>query len=66
MSEKRIAELEGVLDATKREHELFRERANARLDQLRLVIDQEERENGAQVGTVGCPAFLPPLQQYTN
>lgn len=42
-------ELEFDLHELEREHELFKSRAESRLEILRLAFEQEERENAAQV-----------------
>lgn len=49
IAEERITELDGFIAATEKEHALFRDRADARLDQLRLALEQEERESDVQV-----------------
>jgi len=52
-----IAELEGVVERSEREHRLLRERMEARLEHLRLAMEEEERENGSQVRSANsaCP-----------
>lgn len=46
---KKVAELEGVIDRTDREHALFRERTELRLERLRVAVEEEDEENGSQV-----------------
>lgn len=56
VAQDKIAELEAVIERSKREHDLLRERTEGRLELLRSVMEQEEQENGSQVcgGWVGC------------
>ncbi|CAM9130957.1 unnamed protein product [Hapterophycus canaliculatus] len=45
----RISELEGAMEDSRREHETFRERTEMRLESLKLAVEEEELEEGAQV-----------------
>lgn len=45
----KVAELEGVVDKADREHALVRERTEERLERLKLVVEEEEQEDGLQV-----------------
>lgn len=48
-AERRVAHLEGVLEAAELKHVLFREGVEGRLEELKTSIEEEERESGAQV-----------------
>ena len=48
-----VAKLEGVTERADREHTLFRERTEGRLEQLRLAAE-EARENAFQVCVRAC------------
>ncbi|CAM9928424.1 unnamed protein product [Scytosiphon promiscuus] len=45
----RISELEGAMEQSRREHESFRERTERKLESLKLAVEEEEQEQGAQV-----------------
>ncbi len=51
----KIAELEGAVETAEREHRSLRERMEARLERLRLSMEEEERENGSQVRQANSP-----------
>lgn len=48
-AEERVAELEEVIAESARQHELFRERGEARLEMLKRAFVQEQEEGGAHV-----------------
>lgn len=60
-AEGRVAELEEVIAQSERQHALFRERGEARLETLKLAFAQEQEEGGAHVRTVyvGAVTFDP-------
>lgn len=46
---KRSSSLEEAVEESKRVHALFRDRADSRLENLRVVVEEEEKEHGVQV-----------------
>lgn len=48
-SRRKIVELESAATTANREHTLFKERTEERLERLRIAVEDEERENGSQV-----------------
>lgn len=51
----KMAELEGVIEKSEREHDLLRQRLEGRLERLRLAMEEEEQENSSQVcGILAC------------
>ena len=51
LAERRVAELEEVVAESERQHELARERGEARLETLKRAFAQEQEEGGAHVRT---------------
>lgn len=58
----KVSELEGAMEASQRAHDSFRERTELRLENLRLAVEDEELEQGAQVHT----ASIHPLFFYSS
>lgn len=46
---RKILELEGAMEKSRTEHQSFRERTERRLESLKLAVEEEELEQGAQV-----------------
>lgn len=56
----RVVELEEAISAVKSEHVLFRERAESRLEILKLAFEQEEKEDATQVIDTFAKSTLSP------
>lgn len=54
VAREKVSELKGAMEEAEGVHVLFRERAASRLENLRLAVEEEDLEHGAQVATLAA------------